>query len=260
MATSPTRAGGLLAIKRPDGGPIAALLFDMDGVLTQTATIHSAAWKQMFDEYLAARQGPDYQPFTDDDYLTYVDGRQRADGAAAFFASRGITLPLGEPTDLPTVETINGLANRKAALAINIIETDGVATYPDAITLLRTAREAGLATACVTASRNAPILLDAAGIAKEFDAVVDGNYAGQHRLAGKPAPDMFLAAAELVGVAPESAAVLEDATAGVAAGRAGGFGLVIGVDRHSEPQRLTAAGADIASGDLTEFLTGTKGA
>jgi beta-phosphoglucomutase family hydrolase len=243
----------------PDG--ITVCLFDMDGVLTQTATVHNAAWTETFDAYLRRRSaatGEPYVPFDPGaDYTQYVDGRQRADGVRTFLASRGITIPEGRPDDPPDADTVNGIGNRKNVTLLRRIREDGVAVYDGSVSYLHAVRQAGLATAVVSASANTPEILEVTGLGALLDARVDGNVARAEGLPGKPAPDTFLRAAELLDTAPANAAVFEDAIAGVAAGRAGDFGFVVGVDRvgpeHAEALRTN--GADIVVRDLSELLS-----
>lgn len=236
---------------------VTALLFDLDGVLTRTATVHAAAWKEMFDAFLREREGASFRPFDMTDYERYVDGRPREDGTRSFLASRGgIHLPEGAPDDPPGTPTIHGLSNRKNELVLRKLADDGVEVYDGSVRYLRAARDAGLPTAVVSSSANTPQVLDAAGIADLFDARVDGHTATERGLAGKPAPDMFLAGAEALGVPPERTAVFEDALAGVEAGRAGGFGFVVGVDRVDQAAALKEHGADIVVRDLSELLPG----
>jgi beta-phosphoglucomutase family hydrolase len=227
----------------------------MDGVLTRTATVHAAAWKEMFDEFLRQREGPSFRPFDKvKEYDEYVDGKRREDGTRSFLESRGITLPEGSPDDPPGAPTIEGLSKRKNELVLRKLAEDGVEVYPGSVRYVRAVREAGLATAVVSSSANTAQVLDAAGIADLFDARIDGLTAKERGLAGKPAPDMFLAGAEALGVPPSQAAVFEDALAGVEAGRAGGFGFVVGVDRIGQAAALKAHGADIVVKDLEELL------
>ena len=239
-------------------GAVRACLFDMDGVLTRTATVHAAAWKEMFDEFLrgwSTRTGAAFAPFDPAvDYLRYVDGKKRADGTRAFLASRGIQLPEGDPGDPPEAPTVHGLGNRKNTLVLEHLERDGVEVFDDAVRFVRAARDAGLRRAVVSASANTAQVLESAGIAGLFEARVDGVVAAERGLAGKPAPDTFLAAARELGVPPSAAAVFEDALAGVAAGRAGGFALVVGVDRAGQAGALRAHGADVVVADLGELL------
>ncbi|MEH0111269.1 beta-phosphoglucomutase family hydrolase [Tersicoccus sp. MR15.9] len=228
-----------------------AVLFDLDGVLTPTAQIHRTAWAEMFDAFLADRDQP---PFTDADYFAHVDGRPRTDGVRAFLASRGITLPEGSPDDPEDAETVNGLGNRKNAAFTAVLTRDGIAPYPASARLLDALQQRGTAMAVVSSSRNAGPVLEAAGIARDFACVVDGEVAAADHLAGKPAPDTFLRAATLLEVEPARAVVVEDATSGVAAGHAGHFGLVIGVDRGAGADALTNAGADVVVAELDEVL------
>jgi beta-phosphoglucomutase family hydrolase len=239
----------------PDG--ISACLFDLDGVLTQTAKVHAAAWEQMFDAFLRARSqatGEPFRPFEPRDYTEHVDGKLRQDGVRAFLASRGITLPEGAPDDPPSAETVNGLGNRKNELLLDVLERDGVDLYEGSVRFVEAARDAGLRRAVVTSSKNSQAVLAAAGIEDLFELRIDGVVAEQRRLRGKPAPDTFLAAAAELGVEPPHAAVFEDAVAGVQAGRAGGFGWVVGVDRAGHADALRAAGADIVVNDLAGLL------
>jgi beta-phosphoglucomutase family hydrolase len=237
---------------------VRACLFDLDGVLTDTASVHAAAWKQMFDEYLRAhaeRTGEPFEPFDVKlDYGPYVDGKPRLDGTRGFLASRGITLPEGDPSDGPDVETVHGLSTKKNNLVNEKIRTVGVDVYPGSVRYLQAVRDAGLTTAVVSSSANAELVLEVAGLAHLIDHRVDGVVAKQRKLPGKPAPDTFLAAAEDLGVAAEQAAVFEDALAGVAAGRAGGFGFVVGVDRLGQAAALREHGADVVVSDLADLL------
>lgn len=233
-------------------------LFDMDGVLTRTARIHAAAWKEMFDEYLrdrAAATGTPFVPFDEaGDYERYVDGKKRADGTRGFLLARGIDLPEGRPDDPPGMPTVNGLSNRKNELVQAILDRQGVEVFEGSLRYLRAVRDAGLRRAVVSSSANTARVLAAAGIDAMFDARIDGEVAKERGLAGKPAPDMFLAAAEALGIAPAEGAVFEDALAGVAAGRAGGFAVVVGVDRGHQAQALRDNGADVVVTDLCELL------
>jgi beta-phosphoglucomutase family hydrolase len=238
---------------------VTACLFDLDGVLTQTALVHNAAWKQMFDSFLQAwseRHGQPYVPFDSGaDYHQYVDGRPRADGVRTFLASRGITLPEGSPDDGTDAETVNGLGNRKNVLVLEKIAAGAVQVYPGSVDYLRAAKEEGLRRAVVSASANCKDVLEAAGIADLMEERVDGVVAREQNLPGKPAPDTFLYAARLLDTPPENCAVFEDALAGVAAGRAGNFGIVVGVDRVGQAEALSANGADIVVQDLSDLLT-----
>ncbi len=239
----------------PEG--IRAFLFDMDGVLTHTADLHGEAWKRMFDDFLRRRAeatGGTWTPFAlPDDYVAHVDGRLRQDGVRTFLASRGIVIPEGEPGDDAAADTIHGLGTRKNALVLDLIRSEGAKTFPGSVAFARAAHEAGVPSAVVSASRNCELVLRSAGIADLFDDRVDGVVAAQEGLPGKPAPDMFLEAARRLGVAPAACAVFEDAVAGVEAGRAGDFGWVVGVNRGGAAGALTAAGADVVIGDLSEL-------
>jgi HAD superfamily hydrolase (TIGR01509 family) len=229
----------------------------MDGVLTRTATAHEAAWKRMFDQFLdewGRRTGTPVTPFSEADYERFVDGRSRADGTRAFLASRGITLPEGGPTDPPGADTVEGLSNRKNEILLDVLATRGVDVFDDAVEYVRAVRAGGLLRAVVTASANAAQVLDAADISDLFDRRVDGLVASERHLAGKPAPDMYLAGADALGLRPEQAAVFEDALAGVEAGRAGRFASVVGVDRIGHGADLLAHGADLVVTDLRQLL------
>jgi beta-phosphoglucomutase family hydrolase len=237
---------------------VRACLFDLDGVLTDTAGVHARAWKQMFDAFLqerSAREGTEPAPFDAlCDYEEYVDGRARLDGVRSFLASRGIELPQGAPDDPPGADTIAGLGNRKNELVLSMIHRDGVEVFDGSVRFLRAAETAGLRRAVVSASANCCEVLEAAGIASLFEERVDGIVAEHEHLRGKPAPDMFLAAARRLGVEPARAAVFEDALAGVAAGHAGGFAFVVGVDRVGQADELRARGADVVVTDLDQLL------
>ena len=230
-----------------------AVLFDLDGVLTATARLHAACWKRMFDVFLAEREAP-FRPFDERDYTRYVDGRPRYDGVRAFLASRGMTLPDGDPSDAPGSGTVCALGNRKNALFHELLATEGVETYDGSLAVVERLRAEGVRTAVVSSSRGCREILAAAGIADRFELRVDGLTAEAEGLAGKPAPDMFLYAARTMGIAPERAAVVEDAIAGAQAARAGGFRLVVGIDRTGAPEELAAAGADVVVHDLAETL------
>ncbi|SCG45301.1 beta-phosphoglucomutase family hydrolase [Micromonospora inositola] len=237
---------------------VTACLFDLDGVLTQTARVHNAAWTETFNAFLrdrAAATGEPYRPFDPGpDYNRYVDGKPRADGVRSFLASRGITLPEGTADDPPEADTVHGVGNRKNVILLKRIHTDGVEVYPGSVAYLEAAAAAGLRRAVVSASANCRDVVAAAGLDRLLEARVDGVVARERGLRGKPHPDTFLAGAELLGVAPANAAVFEDALAGVAAGRAGGFGHVVGVDRVGQADELRAHGADVVVTDLAELL------
>lgn len=228
-------------------------------MLTQTALVHNAAWKQTFDTFLetwSAQHGQPFVPFdSGSDYHQYVDGRQRADGVRTFLASRGITLPEGTLDDGPDQSTVNGIGNKKNLLVLQKIKEGAVQVYEGSVEYLEAAREAGLRRAVVSASANCKDVLEAAGIADLLEVRVDGLVAREQNLPGKPAPDTFLHGAKLLGLDPGSCAVFEDAQAGVAAGRAGGFGIVVGVDRVGQADALREHGADIVVIDLSELLT-----
>jgi beta-phosphoglucomutase family hydrolase len=237
---------------------VTACLFDLDGVLTQTALVHNAAWKQTFDTFLetwSSQHGLPFVPFDSGaDYHDYVDGRPRADGVRTFLASRGITLPEGSPDDGPDQQTVNGIGNKKNVLVLQKIKEGAVQVYEGSVEYLKAARDAGLRRAVVSASANCKDVLEAAHITEFIEERVDGVTAREQNLPGKPAPDTFLYAAKLLGLPPEACAVFEDAQAGVAAGRAGGFGIVVGVDRVGQRDALLEHGADIVVTDLSELL------
>jgi beta-phosphoglucomutase family hydrolase len=240
---------------------IRACLFDLDGVLTQTAKVHAAAWTEMFDTYLAARakrRGGQFVAFDPhEDYDAYIDGKLRADGTRSFLASRGISLPEGNPDDPPDAETINGLSNRKNQILLDKLATEGVQVYDGSVRYLKAVADAHLPRAVVSASANTRQVLAAAQIEDMFDVIVDGVVAGREHLQGKPEPDTYLAAARLLQIEPSEAAVFEDALAGVDAGRAGAFGFVVGVDRVGQRVALQQHGADIVVDDLSELLDQT---
>jgi beta-phosphoglucomutase family hydrolase len=234
-------------LKIPDG--ITALLFDLDGVITQTAKVHAAAWKRMFDEFLrerAERTGEPFVPFdTKDDYDKYVDGRPRLDGVRTFLEARGI-----EHDD----ELVRELGDRKNDLVLRLIREQGVEVYDGSIRFVKEARDDGLRRAVVSSSANTREVLSSVGIDDLFEAVVDGVVAEREGLPGKPAPDTFLAGARELGAEPAEAAVFEDALAGVEAGRAGDFGWVVGVDRTGQAEALARHGADVVVNDLEELM------
>jgi beta-phosphoglucomutase family hydrolase len=232
---------------------IQACLFDLDGVVTRTAVVHAAAWKETFDAFLRERDGADFHPFTDSDYDEYVDGRPRADGVRTFLASRGIELPEGTPDDPPDAQTVNGVGNRKNELVLEKIRTEGVEAYDGTLRYIDAVRSAGLATAIVSSSANTVDVLRSIGAERLFDVRIDGVVARERKLPGKPRPDTFLAAARDLGVEPSRAAVFEDALAGMDAGRSGHFGYVVGVDRVGQTDALYAHGADRVVKDLAEL-------
>ncbi|WP_336658553.1 HAD family hydrolase [Leucobacter sp. USHLN153] len=227
-----------------------AYLFDLDGVITPTVELHRRAWQETFDAFFAARGET---PYEDREYFASLDGRPRFAGVSALLAMRGIEFPLGEESD-DGFTSVRGIGNRKNGAFVEVLERDGIAAYPGSLRLLDQLAREGAPLAVVSSSRNAEPVLRAAGLRDRFLAVVDGIVAAREGLAGKPAPDTFLRGAELLGVRPERTAVFEDAESGVAAGRAGGFGLVVGVDRGAGREALMAAGADIVVADLEELL------
>jgi beta-phosphoglucomutase family hydrolase len=237
---------------------VRAFLFDLDGVLTQTAKVHAAAWKEMFDGFLRERtehSGAEFVAFDPvEDYDEYVDGKPRYEGVRSFLESRGIDLPEGEKSDAPDAETMDGLGNRKNEIVLRMIKDDGVTAYVGSVRYVRAARERGLLRAVVSSSTNCREVLLAAGIEDLFQERIDGVVADREHLQGKPAPDTFLAAARALGVQPSQAAVFEDALAGVEAGRAGHFRFVVGVDRVGQAQALCDHGANVVVGDLADLL------
>jgi beta-phosphoglucomutase family hydrolase len=242
----------------PEG--ITACLFDLDGVLTQTAKVHAAAWKQTFDEYLRQRaesHGEQFREFDAvEDYDEYVDGLPRYDGVRGFLKSRGIELPEGTPDDPVDAETIDGIGNRKNELVLKLIHEQGVEPYEGSVRYVKAAQEAGLRRAVVSSSANARDVLRSTHMIDLFEEIIDGNVGSEQHLKGKPAPDTFLAGARALGVEPAEAAVFEDALAGVQAGRAGDFGFVVGVDRVGQADGLREHGADIVVKDLAELMNG----
>lgn len=242
-----------------DPSVLDAVIFDLDGVITDTAAVHLDAWIRMFNGFLEQRAaGADYAPFTEDDYLQYVDGRPRYDGVRTFLASRGIELPDGDPSDSSDQLTVCGLGNRKNDDFRRALD-EGVQPYPTSVTLVEDLRAAGVRTALVSSSRNAGPVLEAAALSHLFEVRVDGNDVIDRGLPGKPDPALFLDAASQLGVDPARAAVVEDAISGVQAGSRGRFGLVIGVDRTGQAEQLRANGADVVVGDLGELtVTGAQ--
>jgi beta-phosphoglucomutase family hydrolase len=240
----------------PDG--VRACLFDLDGVLTDTASVHRKAWKSMFDDYLRARAQRDGEPFVpfdvDADYLTYVDGKKREDGVRAFLASRGITLTEGTVDDDPGAESVHGLGNRKNAMFQEVLKNDGVDVFEDSRQYLEAVYAAGLPVAVVSSSANTREVLEVTGLDRFVAQRVDGVTMRDEHIAGKPAPDSFLRGAQLLDVKPGAAAVFEDAIAGVQAGHAGHFGVVVGVDRVGHAEALRRNGADVVVRELTELL------
>jgi beta-phosphoglucomutase family hydrolase len=231
---------------------ITACLFDLDGVLTKTAEVHARAWKQTFDAFLETRGEKPFDLVSD--YDEYVDGKPRLDGVRDFLASRGIELAAGSPDDPPGAQSVHGLANAKNELVLRLIREEGVDAYDGSVRYLHAARDAGLRRAVVSSSHNCHDVLVAAGIEDLLEVRVDGVVAEERHLKGKPAPETFLEGARMLGVRPEHAAVFEDALAGVQAGRAGGFGCVVGVDRSGQRDALLAHGASVVVDDLAELL------
>ena len=229
-----------------------AVLFDLDGVLTPTADVHRQAWATMFDDFLVGRG--DLRPFTDDDYFEHVDGKPRYDAVRGFLASRGVVLVEGDVSDPPELETVHGIGNRKNDAFLATLRRDGIAAYPGSLRLLEWLEQRGIRCAVVSSSRNAGPVLEAAGLAGRFPVLVDGLVAAARQLPGKPAPDTYQYAAAQLGVADARAVVVEDALSGVAAGRAGDFAAVIGVDRGAGAAELLAAGADLVVADLAELV------
>ncbi|MDR1294067.1 MAG: beta-phosphoglucomutase family hydrolase [Bifidobacteriaceae bacterium] len=233
--------------------PLRAILFDLDGVLTPTAEVHRRAWSALFTDYLAACGAT--PPYSDLDYFRYIDGKPRCEGARDLLESRGLRLPRGADGDSPDALTIAGLGNRKNAIFTRLLADDGVAPFPGTVSLLAQLAAAGKAMAVVSSSKNARSVLASAGLSRYFDVVIDGEVAAVEHLRGKPAPDTFTRAARCLGVAAAHSAVVEDAVAGVAAGRAGGFALVVGVDRGIGASALTEAGADVVVDNLPAMVT-----
>jgi beta-phosphoglucomutase family hydrolase len=235
-----------------------AVLFDMDGVITDTVSIHAACWKTMFDDFLqkwATRNAEPFRSFdVSTDYKLYVDGKPRYEGVRDFLKSRGISLDDGTPEDPSSAETVCGLGNRKNELVNDRLASTRVEAYPGTVAFLKFLRRIGIKTAVVTSSQNCQTVLQAAKVDDLFDARVDGDVLVEHGLAGKPAPDSFWKAAEILGVTPDRAAVIEDAISGVRAGAKGGFGLVIGVARKGNAEELKAHGAHLVVNDLAELI------
>ena len=230
-----------------------AVLFDLDGVLTPTAEVHRLAWKRTFDRAIAQHGGRAAEPFTIEDYLAYVDGKPRYDGVHSFLASRGIEVPAGSPSDAPSLETEAAIGNMKNDEFTAVLESEGVEAFRGSIALLDELKSASVAVAVVSSSANARAVLVASGLADRFAVVVDGVVARELDLPGKPAPDTFLEAARQLVAEPSESVVIEDAISGIEAGVAGGFGLVVGVDRESQREAMLAAGAHLVVRDLNEL-------
>lgn len=240
----------------PLGLPAAttACLFDLDGVLTRTAQLHRMAWKQTFDALLGERVGTGFNEFTDDDYVAYVDGRPRDEGARAFLEARGVSLPKGASEDPPGTATVHAVGNQKDELFLRLIGERGVEVFPDSVRYVEAVNGAGLAIGVVTSSANGERVLDSVALSQFVSVRVDGRTIGRRQLRGKPAPDSFIAAADELGATPKEVAVFEDALSGVQAGVAGGFGHIVGVDRVGMAQELRDAGAHVVVSQLTELL------
>lgn len=234
-----------------------AALFDLDGVLTPTAEVHMRAWRQLFVDFLTTRGLTDV-PYVDSDYFDHIDGKPRYDGVRSFLASRGVELADGDPADAPDVQTVCGLGNRKNAFFASVLADEGVEPYPGSVALLDFLAARGTEVAVVSSSRNAPAVLEAAGLADRFTVVIDGLRATREGLPGKPSGATYVFAAEQLGVPVGRTVVFEDALSGVAAGRDGAFGLVVGVDRGVGADRLVASGADLVVEDLAELAVGSS--
>ncbi len=230
-----------------------AVLFDLDGVITPTADVHQRAWREVFEEVLPILAEGDDQTYRDDDYYLHIDGRSRFEGVEALLAAHGVTLPFGSPSDPPGLDTVCAIGNRKNAVFTSILEREHIDPYPGSLAVMGRLRSSGVAMGLVSSSANARAVLTAAGMSDSFDVVVDGHVIADRRLEGKPHPDPFLEAARQLGTEPRRCVVVEDAIAGVEAGRAGGFGLVVGIARDVDPDRLREAGADVVVADLGEL-------
>ncbi|MFG6403668.1 HAD family hydrolase [Microbacterium sp. P04] len=236
----------------PDLASYEGVLFDLDGVLTPTAEVHMRAWRSMFEQLFS-----DWHitpPYTDHDYFEYLDGKKRYDGVAGLLRSRDVEVPWGEPTDAPTADTISGIGNRKNEFFTKALETDGIQAYPGSLALVEQLQAAGIPIAVVSSSKNAEDVLQAAGIRDRFPVVMDGVVAERDHLASKPAPDVFLEAARMLGVEPARSVAVEDAISGVQSAAAGGFAVVVGVDRGAGADKLREAGATVVVDDLSAFV------
>lgn len=249
--TSPTSPDSPMSSGDIDLSGIRGYLFDLDGVLTPTAVVHMHAWSRLFTPFLEARGAA---PYTDADYFAYIDGKPRYDGVRSLLQSRGITVEEGEVTDAPTADTVHGLGNRKNDAFNETLAEEGVTAYPASVAFLDAVTRAGAKVAVVSSSKNAPAVLEAAGLADRFEVVVDGAVAAHEGLPGKPEPDTFERAAELIGLPTMACAVVEDAESGVKAGAAGEFGIVIGVDRGVGRAALEELGADVIVDELDELI------
>lgn len=235
-------------------GSIDAVIFDLDGVITDTASVHADAWKALFDRFLEQRDGPGFTPFDEADYLAHVDGKPRYDGVASFLESRGIRLPWGDPGDPSDALTVCGLGNRKNDLFRAVLAERGATVFPTSVRLLEALSDHGIARGCVSSSKNCRFVLDSVDLTEHFDEILDGTDAARRDLPGKPAPDTYLDCAARLGVAPQRAAMVEDAISGVASGAAGGFRHVVGVDRGAGADALREHGATVVVDDLGVFL------
>ncbi|MCB2102424.1 MAG: beta-phosphoglucomutase family hydrolase [Rhodobacterales bacterium] len=257
MSVSQAPASG--DVTRVTAADYDAVLFDLDGVITDTAHVHSVAWKDLFDDYLKAHadlQDIVFEPFdVEKDYRIHVDGRPRYEGVDTFLRSRGIVLPWGDPSDPPEAETVCGLGNKKNNYFHEVLKHEGAEVFDSTVAFCRAVIAAGLRVAVVSSSKNCKIILDSSNLTDLFEVRIDGIVAERDKIAGKPKPDTYLEAARRLGVTPERSVVIEDAISGVQAGRAGHFGLVVGVDRHGEREALLANGAHVVVEDMAELST-----
>jgi beta-phosphoglucomutase family hydrolase len=240
-------------------GTVECVLFDLDGVITDTASVHEDAWKFMFDGFLQAeadRDGTEFSEFTQADYHAYVDGKPRYDGVRSFLAARGITLPDGDPEDPPAMRTVSGLGNRKNDAFLAVLRDHGAVVYEGTVALIDRLREAGIPVGCVSSSRNCRLVLESVGLLERFDAILDGTDAAARCIPGKPAPDTYVTCAQDLKAEPGRSVMVEDAISGVQSGAAGGFAHVVGVDRGVGRDALTDHGATVVVDDLAELLPG----